>query len=423
MGEKHYKDQLAAFVDHELSKDEQQEIAKHLLQCGDCRHEHDRLKLGASLAGQLDRSDAPGGLWNEIENALDGRTTPQMGLIPQASYFGLRNLAGYAVAVLLVAGLVSVAYLMLFRSTKTESVKGVNTPEQPRVQPANQPDLAVLPVNAPANVEQLPTASPTNSNTVIVPDTQTPELASAQSWQFEAMAGTPKVGAASTKNSLAVGDYLETDAASRARITVANIGNVEIEPNSRVKLVGTNPEQHRLSLERGVLQAKISAPPRLFIVDTPSAAAVDLGCEYKLEVDKAGNSKLAVTLGFVSLERGGRESIVPAGTVCITKRGKGLGTPFSADTSEVFRSALERFDFSNGGSRAVQTMLDSRNFYDMVTLWHLLSRVQKTDREKVYNALSDYVKPPAGVTRDGVLNLDSKMLTSWRAEVEKVWFE
>ena len=210
---------------------------------------------------------------------------------------------------------------MLFRSTKTESVKEINTPEQLRVLPANRPDLPVLPVNAPANVEQIPTASLINSNTAIAPDTQTPELASSHSWQFEAVAGTPKVGAASTKNSLAVGDYLETDAASRARITVANIGNVEIEPNSRVKLVDTNPEQHRLSLERGVLQAKISAPPRLFIVDTPSAAAVDLGCEYKLEVDKAGNSTLAVTRGFVSLNAAANRSSRPGGLHY--KRGKG----------------------------------------------------------------------------------------------------
>jgi hypothetical protein len=58
-----------------------------------------------------------------------------------------------------------------------------------------------------------------------------------------------------------------------------------------------------LSLERGALHARIAAPPRLFIVDTPSAMAVDLGCEYKLDVDAAGNSRLHVTSGFVALNR------------------------------------------------------------------------------------------------------------------------
>ena len=408
MAQRHYKKQLNAFVDRELPKDEQQEIATHLMQCPDCRAAHDRIKLGVSLAGQLHRADAPVRLWNEIESSLDGKRSPQISLIPDASYFGLRNLAGYAVGLLVVAGLVSAVYFTLFRPDQNEAGKEVAT--------QNEQTQAVLPVNPAATDAN---TLPTNSDIV----TQPPEVASLPAWQFETISGTPKVGSASSADRLAVGDFLETDASSRARIMVADIGNVEIEPNSRVKLVGTKSTEHRLSLELGALQAKISAPPRLFIVDTPSAVAVDLGCEYKLEVDKAGNSTLSVTRGFVALERGGRESIVPAGAVCITKRGKGLGTPFSADTSDDFRMALERFDFSNGGSRAVSDMLDHRDFYDMFTLWHLLSRVQKADREKVYNALAGYVKPPAGVTLDGILNLDKKMLAAWRTEVERVWFE
>ncbi len=415
MNQRHYKKELAAFVNHEFSKNDQQEIAKHLLQCGDCRAAHDRLKIGALLAGQLRRSDAPAYLWNEIENALDGKRAPQMTLIPQASYFGIRNLAGYAVAVLLVSGFVSIAYLTLFRADADQTTKtAVTHDERPLL-----PDVAVLPANTPVNPEQ----QPSNTNTAVVPDVSSPALASVPSWQFDAISGTPKVGAASSADRLAVGDFLETDDASRARITIANIGNVEIGPNSRVKLVGTTVKEHRLSLEHGVLQARISAPPRLFIVDTPSAAAVDLGCEYKLEVDKAGNSKLTVMLGFVALERGGRESIVPAGAICVTKRGKGLGTPFSADSSVEFQAALTRFDFEGAGSRAVREMLARRKFYDMVTLWHLLSRVPRSDRESVYDALSEYVKPPADTTREGILKLNKTMLGAWRVEVERVWFE
>jgi hypothetical protein len=278
-------------------------------------------------------------------------------------------------------------------------------------------DIALVP-HDPAT--QLPVnTAPPPANT----DAPVPEIAAQPSWQIETISGSPKVGEASGDGRLAVGDYLETDAKSRARITVADIGHVEIQPNSLVKFVGTTAAEHRLSLERGVLQAKIAAPPRLFIVDTPSAVAVDLGCEYTLEVDKAGNSRLQVKTGFVALERDGRESIVPAGAVCVTMRGKGLGTPYSADTTEIFRKALERFDFANGGSRAVDEMLDNRGFYDMVTLWHLFPRVRKSDRGKVYDALAAYVQPPQNVTREGIMRLDKRMLAEWREEVERVWFE
>lgn len=417
MVQKHYKNQLNAFIDHELPRDEQQQVAAHLMQCIDCRARHDRIKLGASLAGQMRRADAPPQVWGEIENALDDRRTPQMALISPGSYFGSRSIAGYAVGLLIVVGLVAAVYLTLFRSTPYEARNETDTGGETQTGQAPVPDLVELPNASPID----PNTAPANVDAP--PGVQSAELTTAPGWQFETISGTPSVGGASSSTSLAVGDFLETDAASRARLNVADIGNVEIKPNSRVLLVGTNAAEHRLSLERGELHARISAPPRLFIVDTPSAVAVDLGCEYTLGVDKAGNSRLHVTSGFVALERGGRESIVPAGAVCITKRGKGLGTPFAADTSEPFRAALERFDFAGGGSRSLEVMLSTRSFYDMVTLWHLLPRVQKTDRAAVFDALSEYVSPPAQVNRDGILRLDKKMLAAWRTEVERVWFE
>ncbi len=416
MVQKHYKKELSAFIDHELSKDEQHKIGEHLMQCGDCRSEHDRIKLGSQLAGRMERSDAGPQVWGEIEDTLDGRRAPQISLIPSPPHFGLRNLAGYAVAVVMVTAIISAVYFTLF--SPDHDYRGQNGQATATEHAENGPEIAAI-TSDPGNTE----GTSSEPNATGSPETPPLDTASLPTWAFETISGNPTVGTASGKDRLAVGDFLETDAASKARISVADIGNVEIAPNSRVKLVGTAANEHRLSLERGALHARILAPPRLFIVDTPSAVAVDLGCEYKLEVDKAGNSFLHVTSGFVALERDGRESIVPAGAMCMTKKGKGLGTPFSAETSKAFRTALERFDFASGGSRAVQAMLDNRGFYDMVTLWHLLSRVHKADREKVYDALAGYVEPPSDVTRDGILSLDKEMLASWRAEVESAWFE
>lgn len=58
----------------------------------------------------------------------------------------------------------------------------------------------------------------------------------------------------------------------------------------------------------------------------------------------------------------------------------------------------------------------------MVSLWHLLSRVPKTDRGAVFDELSKFVGPPAGVTREGIIALDKNMLEVWREAVEAAWF-
>lgn len=420
----HYKERLSEFVDQQLPADLRQAVGEHLMQCDECRREHDAIRLGAGLAGKLERSDAPANLWMAIENDLDGDHA-HVTMIPDRRPFNLRMAAGFAMAVVVVGFLTGLVY------------RGLFVVDAPTVV-TNKGETPVVPVEPPVSNAMVPTPVIDNSNVAnaSVPSTGTTPSNSTEGntavpatnetfayWQVDTLAGNPQIGSGTDPGKLAVGSYLVTDGSSRARVEVADIGTVDVAPNSRIKLVGTNKKQHRLSLERGSLHARIAAPPRLFIVDTPSAMAVDLGCEYTLEVDKAGNNKLHVTSGFVALERGGRESIVPAGAMCLTRKGKGLGTPFSAEATDAFRAALERFDFSGGGSVAVDAILASRNSYDIISLWHLLSRVSPTDRGKVYDALLAYVGPPEGVTREGVLKLDKKMLETWREEVERVWFE
>ena len=113
-------------------------------------------------------------------------------------------------------------------------------------------------------------------------------------WTVARMEGAPTINAKIMRatGQLAVGQWLITDHASRAKIDVGEIGEVELEPDSRLRLVRARQTDHRLALARGTMRAMIWAPPRLFSVETPSAVAVDLGCTYTLEVDKAGISFL-----------------------------------------------------------------------------------------------------------------------------------
>src|SRR5205823_4194113 len=88
---------------------------------------------------------------------------------------------------------------------------------------------------------------------------------------------------------LRVGEWLNTNS-SHATLRIADIGEVRVESNSKLRVLESTPEAHRMQLERGTVHAKVWAPPRLFFVDTPSATAIDLGCAYTLTVDDAGAS-------------------------------------------------------------------------------------------------------------------------------------
>jgi hypothetical protein len=219
----------------------------------------------------------------------------------------------------------------------------------------------------------------------------------------------------------AEGDWVETSAAARVRIVIGTIGTVDVEPDTRVRLGALRPDEYRLALSHGTISARISAPPRLFIVDTPASTLVDLGCAYRATVDADGMGDLHVTEGWTSLEWKGREALVPAGASCRIRPGAGPGTPTFDDATATLKAAVAAIDSGEGGSAAVATALTEARLRDTLTLWHLLSRVAAGDRGRVYDRIAELAPPPAFIDRGSVLQLDPAMLTRWREELSWKW--
>jgi hypothetical protein len=241
-------------------------------------------------------------------------------------------------------------------------------------------------------------------------------------WDVESLAGTPQVessafGKSAGSAKLGIGQTLVTDGRSKATISTADIGTVNVEPNTRLRLIAGGNGHNRLALDRGTIHAYIWASPGLFTVDTPSAIAVDLGCSYTLQVDDSGAGILRTKLGWVGFKLDGHEAFIPAGAVCATRPKVGPGTPYFEDASPSFCAALSKFDFAVSAPEArsaeLTKILAEARQRDALTVWHLLARVDEPQRGSVYDRLAALVPPPAGVTRDGILRLNQKMLDSW----------
>jgi hypothetical protein len=242
-------------------------------------------------------------------------------------------------------------------------------------------------------------------------------------WEAVRIDGSPAVGAKHFRENakIAAGDWIETDSSSRARIEVGDIGSVEVEPNTRLRVVTAKPGEHRLALARGEIHAKISAPPRLFFVDTAAGTAIDLGCEYALSTDEDGSGLLSVTKGWVSFQWKGLESLVPAGASCRTRPHLGPGIPYFDDAPEILREALENFGLEKSADDTLGIILAAARVRDTLTLWHLLSRVDVSDRVRVYDRIAALTPVPAGVSRAQVLKLDPATLNHWKEELAWTW--
>lgn len=369
MFSKHVTKKLSAYCHSELDPQESRQIAEHLIACNSCRAQFEEIKLGVKLAERLPQLSAPDSLWLDIQSRLAADRNEEEFTSRQRAQFSFKlwqpRFASVAAGLLLLAG-----FGALWLYTRE--------------------------------------ARPF--------------------WEVARINGAPRIGSSriDEKGRLAVGQWLETDGSSSAKIDVGSIGQVEIDPNTRVRLVETKPTEHRLELERGKMSARIWAPPRLFFVNTPSAVAADLGCAYTLEVDDDGRGLLHVTSGWVALQLKDRQSMVPAGATCATRPGVGPGTPYFEDASEIFRAALTKLDFEPADTDwskipALDLILMDARPQDTLTLWHLLARVEQNDRVRVYDRLAALVPPPDGVTRDGILQLDEQMLQLWKDKLETTW--
>jgi len=241
-------------------------------------------------------------------------------------------------------------------------------------------------------------------------------------WDVANLQGAPQIGtktidANQAPVKLRVGQTITTNGDSRASLSQFDLGEIRIDPNSRVRLLQTDPNRKRIQLDVGTIHAAIWAPPGTFVVDTPSAVAIDLGCAYTLQVAPDGSGTIRTTLGWVGFHLNGRDSFIPAGAMCSTRPKLGPGIPYFEDASSSFREAIAQFDSSpeNSPARnaALATILSEARKHDSLSLWHLLSRATPAERDQVFTHFAALLPPPKGVTRAGILNLDQSMLDLW----------
>ena len=165
-------------------------------------------------------------------------------------------------------------------------------------------------------------------------------------WKVTVLHGSPQLAGfpMSNRGNLVVGQVLTTDGDSRARIRVADLGVVDVGPDSSIRLIATNAKHHRIALDYGTISAHMWAPPFSLAVDTPSAALFDLGCAFTLHVEQNGHGMVYVTSGWVEFQTDSRSVIVPAGAEAMTQPELGPGTPYFSDAPPALKAAVAEFD-------------------------------------------------------------------------------
>lgn len=242
----------------------------------------------------------------------------------------------------------------------------------------------------------------------------------AQAWQVASVRGDVLIDGrnATGTTALAPGKVLETGDGV-VRLHAARIGEVAIGKDSRFTLVETRSGRHRVQLQQGRMWARVWAPPGTFGVGTPSAGVWDMGCEFVLTVNAAGDGVLTVRSGWVQVDNGWSEAMVPQGArVEMDARGV-PGTPYDIGASHDFIAALRDIDAQAGtvDEEAVRRLIAASRPRDAISLLSLLTRRPQLAEGPLYDRVAQLMPADVVVTREAIRLQGAHALSPWWNEL------
>jgi hypothetical protein len=244
------------------------------------------------------------------------------------------------------------------------------------------------------------------------------------SWRWSWPAGAPwpvttevaSSNAMPVHGQLRIDQPLELGAATSARIQIARIGTMRVEPGSALTLSLTTSARHRVLLDRGAVRVRVWAPPGRFAFQTPAGSVIDLGCIFDLSVDAGGTSRVRVDTGWVQLNNGWGETLVPAGASSIMTAAARPGVPIYDDAQPGFATSVRvlehALDEANRAA-AIDAVVRTARARDVLTLLMLANASEDRLKLPLLERAAELLPPPSGVTVKAIVAGDNEPLWRW----------
>ena len=241
-------------------------------------------------------------------------------------------------------------------------------------------------------------------------------LSKGASWDFSKF----RLGStnAETLGELAENDIIETDAISRIVIQVPDVGSINLEPNSKIQRLPAN----KIQLLSGILSANKKGASKLLTLVVPGAEIKDyfLGGQFTLAVNEENITTVNVNDGWTTIVKNELETLLLPNHTCRIIPDSGIGLPYLNTSTSAFVEAVNNFCFTSpNNEEALISVLTKAELNNSVTLWNLMKRVTRKQRDMViYTMFGLLGDPPIGVTDEGLRTLNAEMLQKLIEEIE-----
>jgi hypothetical protein len=191
---------------------------------------------------------------------------------------------------------------------------------------------------------------------------------------------------------------------------VARLGSMRVSGGSTLELRSTRGTRHRLRLTEGDVHVRVWAPPVSVVIETPSGEVIDLGCEFRLSV-RGDSASVHVFSGWVQLENGIEETLVPAGASAAMRAAQRPGVAVFDDAPAGFLGDVRAFEAS-ADRDALNRLIAAARQRDVYTLLNLADR-HRQSASTLLDRAAQLWPPPDGITIASVLRGDRENLWTW----------
>lgn len=235
-------------------------------------------------------------------------------------------------------------------------------------------------------------------------------------WEVIQFSGKPTINnsAISKADDFTSESTIETDGSSSVTIMIPELGRLLIDNSS---IINRTKNSNQLKLDKGQIRKFEGDASDVLSVITPLAKFTELykGGAFRLHVEDNGVCNLTVESGWVIVNIKEFDSYVPKSFDCLISKGK-YAIPYPSDSSPQLISLLQNFSGINDPS--VGTILSLMTKKESLSLWHIIQLISSENRSIAFDRLNELIPAPSGVTKEGILALNTTQLLDWRQEIE-----
>lgn len=213
-------------------------------------------------------------------------------------------------------------------------------------------------------------------------------------------------------------EKLNTSSESTVSLKIPNVGKIEIEERTEIISVTQTKKENRLLLNYGKINVHTGTSPKGLEIRSGKFEISDRGSNSNILIDVKGNLDIRVNRGFVEVKVDNNSIFLIYEHESFCKIGSLPDIPYNINSNRIIRRELVNYQYNDGGYDSILKLIENATELDAISMWHLLGRTVRDERELVLDWLIERFPLPPGVTRINILNLVQDDLIKYFEEIE-----